>query len=206
MVRVVKKPEERRAEIVKAARQLFGTKAYDETTIQDVMDRLDIAKGTVYHYFRSKEELLEAVIEDIVAEDVQRKKAMLKEDQGSALDQVRLLLAADSMAAENEQILEHLHLPGNMGMHARLLATTVTKEAPLYAELIRRGCEQGLFQTETPLECAEFILAGVQFLTDLGIYPWKQEDLLRRARAMPKLIEAQLKAPSGSFDFLLENL
>ena len=78
------------------------------------------------------------------------------------------------------------------------------KQAPLYAKLIRQGCEEGLFQTEAPLECAEFILSGIQFLTDRGIYPWTQEDLMRRIRAFPKLIEQQLKAPAGSFQFLVE--
>jgi hypothetical protein len=46
----------------------------------------------------------------------------------------------------------------------------------------------------------------MQFLTDLGIYPWTEEILLRRALAFPRLIEAQLKAPPGSFQFLLDDL
>ncbi len=72
----------------------------------------------------------------------------------------------------------------------------------LLLELIWQGCEEGIFQTDTPLECAEFILAAVQFLTDSGIYNWTQEDLMRRTRAFPKLIEQQLKAPSGAFQFM----
>jgi hypothetical protein len=80
------------------------------------------------------------------------------------------------------------------------------RQAPLYAELIRQGCEEGLFQTEHPLECAEFILAGIQFLTDMGIHPWKQEDLIRRLLAFPPMIEALLNAPQGSFQFLLGQL
>ena len=68
MVRTVKKPEERRLEIILAARHLFATKEYTNTTMRDVMDKLDIAKGTIYYYFRSKEEWLEAVIEYLVDE------------------------------------------------------------------------------------------------------------------------------------------
>ena len=62
MTRTVKKPEERRADIVKAARYLFQTKEYSKTTMNDVIERLGIAKGTIYHYFSSKESLLEAVV------------------------------------------------------------------------------------------------------------------------------------------------
>ncbi len=202
MVRIVKKPEERRQEIIASARRLFQTKEYDHTTMQDVMDELKIAKGTIYHYFKSKEELLEAVVENMVDEDVARKRRQLEGMPGNALDKIRLLIGMDSIADHNEVILEHLHQPGNIGMHTRLLAVTLLKESALFAELFRQGCEEGLFQTDTPLECAEFVLAGVQFLTDQGIYSWGQEDLMRRARAFPALIEALLKAPQGSFRFL----
>jgi AcrR family transcriptional regulator len=206
MVRIVKKAEVRRQEIVMAARQLFQVKEYEKTTMQEVMDQLSIAKGTIYHYFKSKEELLEAVIENIVEEDIVRKQALIKETHGNAIDKIRVMVKTDNMAASNADILEHLHRTGNLGMHTRQLAVALTRQAPLYAELIRQGCAEGLFQTEHPLECAEFILSAVQFLTDMGIYPWAQQDLFRRAMAFPSMIEALLKAPQGSFQFMLEQM
>ena len=54
MVRIVKKPEERRQEIVSASRSLFLAQGYERTTMQDVMLKLRIAKGTTYHYFSPK--------------------------------------------------------------------------------------------------------------------------------------------------------
>jgi AcrR family transcriptional regulator len=206
MARIIKRAAERKSEIVKAARRLFQAKGYDKATIQDVMNHLGIAKGTIYHYFKSKDDLLEAIIDDIVDEDIERKRTMMKEMKGNALEKVRKILGAGTMAAENEEILEHLHQPGNMGMHTRLLAATLKKEAPLYGELIRQGCGEGIFRTDSPLECAEFILAAIQFLTDLGIYPWTREELTRRALAFPALIEAQLHAAPGSFQFMLDQI
>jgi AcrR family transcriptional regulator len=204
MVRTVKKAEVRKLEIVETAKNLFQSKGFNETSMQDVMGQLGIAKGTIYHYFKSKEELLEAVVEHIVNEEIKQKRILMNETSGTALERFRTLVERGSAAEHNEEILEHLHKTGNMGMHIRLLAATLTKEAELYAELIQRGCEEGVFQTDTPLECAEFILSAVQFLTDMGVYPWTQEQLLRRAMAFPRLIEAQLKAPPGSFQFLFQ--
>ena len=206
MTRVVKKFEDRRADIVKAARRLFQTKEYDKTTMQDVMDALGIAKGTIYHYFKSKEALLAAVIEDIVDQNIHQMQMLVKEANGNALEKMKLLVKTGSIAEENKTLLDHLHQPGNDAMHTRLLAATLIKQAPLYAELIQQGCDEGLFTTEAPLECAEFILSGIQFLTDVGIYPWAQKDLSRRILAFPKLIEQQLQAPPGSFQFLAEQM
>ncbi|UCH24556.1 MAG: TetR/AcrR family transcriptional regulator [Trueperaceae bacterium] len=206
MARIVKKPEERRKDIVTAARELFEAGDYKKTTMRDVMDMLGIAKGTIYHYFKSKEELLEAVVEDIIDEDIARREALLEVTPGNALERLRVLLTSSSMADEHGPLLTHLHDPGNVGMHTRLLAVAVERQARLLEGLIRQGCDEGIFETEHPLECAEFLLAGVQFLTDMGIYPWANEDLVRRAMAFPALIEAQLNAAEGSFRFLAEQL
>jgi hypothetical protein len=48
------------------------------------------------------------------------------------------------------------------------------------------------------------MLAGVQFITDLGFYPWTDAQLNRRMKAFPVLLESLLNAPAGSFSFLYE--
>jgi hypothetical protein len=145
-------------------------------------------------------------VEDIIDEDIAHREALLEATPGNALDRMRVLLTSDSMADEHGQLLNHLHNPSNVGMHTRLMAVAVERQARLFESLIRQGYDEELFDTEHPLECAEFLLAGVQFLTDMGIYPWKEEDLVRRAMAFPELIEAQLNAPEGSFRFRAEQL
>jgi AcrR family transcriptional regulator len=207
MKRIVKKPAERRKEIIQAARELFQEKDYNSVTMQGVMEKLKIAKGTIYHYFTSKEDLLEAVVEDLIDEALEQKRQLLKSKQCrkmNALDKFRLLVTADTMAEDNEQILESLHHPGNTLMHTRLLGHYLIKLAPIFATVIEEGGDQGVFKTQHPRECAEFLLAGFQFLTDVGFYPWSQNQLNRRMNAFPALIEAQLGAPQGSFSFLAE--
>lgn len=204
MKRIVKKPEERRREIIKASRQLFLKKDYENTTIQDVMNKLKIAKGTTYHYFKSKMELLDAVVQDMVEEYLQKVNKAVAENKGDALEKLRVLFAAGRMKGEDFKALRALHRPGNSLMHTQLLAATVSKLAPMYADLIAQGCQEGLFKTDFPLESAEFILSAVSFLTDVGIYPWTQEVLTRRIKAFPKIIEQLLKAPKGSFEYLIE--
>lgn len=203
MTRIIKKPEERRLEIINAARHLFQTQEYEKTTMQDVMNYLDIAKGTIYHYFSSKEALLQAVIEDMVDENIEQMKNFIQHASGNAIEKIQSLMSLGNMAADNEQLLDHLHRHSNDIMHLRILTATLEKQAPLYAQLIEQGCKEGLFTTKTPLECAEFILYGVQFLTDKGIAPWTHQDIDRRAKAFPQLIEHLLQAPAGSFEFMV---
>lgn len=202
-MRVVKKPEVRRADIVGAARGLFGANGFEGTAMHDIMRELNVAKGTIYHYFKSKEELLEAVINDIADESTERMRRIVDETTGDALTKIRALVSAGRVADDNQDLMRQLHHSANAGMHARLLAVVLQRQALLYAKLFQQGHDEGLFQLETPpLETAEFILTSIQFLTDEGIFPWTGETLLRRAQAFPSLVEKQLGARPGSFDFL----
>jgi len=202
MVRTVKKPEVRRLEIVRAARTLFLSRGYDQTAMQDVVDALGLAKGTVYYYFPSKEYLLEAVVEDLIDEATEKMQDLVDQAEGGALDKLEQLVKGGRMQDENADLLETIHLPGNSALHTRLLAVGILKQAPLFAAVIEQGCREGVFRTESPLETAEFMLTGVQFLTDMGIHPWKDGDLARRAGAFPSLLEQLLDAPRGSCSFL----
>lgn len=205
MKRIVKKAEVRRAEIIEAAVRLFRSKGRESVTMQEIMDELGIAKGTIYHYFRSKEDLLEAIVGDLVEKELAAKEALLRGPEAAGLDalgRMRALTGGPSLADENEKVLETLHGEEHAAMHARQLGRYIKRLAPLFAEVIEQGRREGVFTTETPLESAEFMLAGAQFITDAGFYPWSAADLGRRAAALPALIENQLGAPAGSFGFL----
>jgi AcrR family transcriptional regulator len=205
MVRIIKRPEERRREIILASRLLFLSQGYENTTMQDVMNKLQIAKGTTYHYFRSKEELLEAVVEDMVSEYMGAIEKALNESKVNALDRMKVLISAGRIASSSGDTLDRLHCANNRELHARLLAITLVKLAPLYARVISQGCAEGIFDVTHPLECAEILLAGIQFVTDVGCYSWSPEDLERRTKAIPSLIENQLNAPKGVFSSLFNS-
>ncbi len=204
MPRIVKKPEERRKEIILASRDLFLSKGYDNTTMQDIMAKLLIAKGTTYYYFKSKEEILEAVVDHMLDDYLLSIRSSLDKCHGNAIDKLHALIKAGRNAAPSSETLESLHRTNNREMHARLLAATVSRLAPLYAEVIAQGCQEGIFRTSTPLECAEFLIAGSQFITDIGCHPWTPQDLDRRINALPGLLENLLRAPKGAFDHLIK--
>ena len=67
MARIVKKEAyaARRNEILDATRRLVYTKGYEQMSVQDILDALQISKGAFYHYFGSKGEALDSLIERI---------------------------------------------------------------------------------------------------------------------------------------------
>lgn len=202
IARIVKSPEERRAEIIGSARKLFLTRGYEATSMQDVMKDLSIAKGTIYHYFRSKEELLYAVVEDVVSATTLRMEVIADTVQGAALDKLCAVILGGEIASEDRELLDHLDSLENASMGARLLAVAIEKQGPLYAGLLEQGTKEGTFSVEHPLETAEFMLAAFQFLSDRSIYCWTDQTLHRRAKAFPVLLERLTRARPGTFGFL----
>ena len=202
MARVVKKPEERRREIVAMAQKLFLEKEYEATSLNDVVSALGVAKGTVYHYFKSKEDLLDAVVSNMASDFLELMQTKLKTKKGDALTQMKALSSAMDVSAEWRSTMDQLHGPGNRGLHVRLLGALVRGISPIMADVIQKGCEEGTFKTDHPLEAAEVLLAGIQFVTDVGIYPWDKNELERRMSAIPALAEKFLQAPKGSLHFL----
>ena len=64
-MRIIKEAEERKNEILDVAGKLFGEKGYDATSTNDILKEIGIAKGTLYYHFKSKEDILDAMIERI---------------------------------------------------------------------------------------------------------------------------------------------
>ncbi|MCB9152072.1 MAG: TetR/AcrR family transcriptional regulator [Caldilineaceae bacterium] len=86
MARIVKDHDSRRHEILDAAQQLFYQKGYEQTSVQDLLNAIGIAKGTFYHYFDSKQALLQELTDRIVVEAMALVEKLVKDPQLNALE------------------------------------------------------------------------------------------------------------------------
>jgi hypothetical protein len=143
------------------------------------------------------------VVEQLADGYVERRETALAETADEdALTRLAVLFSPEHRSEEERAATERLHKPGNVKLHSRLLVAVVHRLAPVFASLVEQGRSEGAFRTEHPLEAAELLLAGVQFLTDEGFHPWDEEVLTRRMKALPALVESTLGADPGSITFL----
>lgn len=87
-----RRPESRPREILEAAVAVFTEAGYERATIADVARRASVSPGLVVHYFRTKGELFEAVINDRFVEFVAGEEAMLAAHRGPYRDLLRQLV------------------------------------------------------------------------------------------------------------------
>jgi len=181
-MRIVKEHDIRRQEIVDTAERLFLSKGYDKTTINDILKMNSIAKGTFYHYFKSKEEVMDAVIMRVIEKDLVIAKEIAANSKLSALDKIIQFLVTQS-SDTNEQkaeMIEQFPKVENALMKQRALEATLEYICPILAEIIEEGNQTKEFNTDFPLEAIQFLIAGIQSLMDDGTMKLTEEAVERR--------------------------
>jgi len=203
-MRISKKPEERKSEILDAAEKLFASKGYSRATINDILHEVGIAKGTFYYHFQSKEEVMDAIVMRYIESGVEAAKAIAADPALTAQEKIfRIVTSGGSEEGGKERMIEQLHQIDNAQMHQKSLVETITRLAPVLTEIIEQGIEEGVFRTEYPRETVEFLLVSSQFLFDEGIFQWEPEELAKKAIAFAAVMEKALGAERGSFAYML---
>ncbi|ATM74919.1 TetR/AcrR family transcriptional regulator [Serratia fonticola] len=204
MVRTVKTPEVRRAEILQAASELFQEIGYESTSVDSIVRSAGIAKGTFYYYFKSKDEVLAALAQQLCAEMVARSQIIADDPQLGAIEKFCAIIAAQNQTVEAGQALvEDLHRPENRALHERSNIETVLAFGPILATVVEQGNQEGVFQVDDPLSTVQFILAGSLFLFGHQMFSWTPEEQAARMQAMLLLIERAFGAVAGSFAAVL---
>lgn len=207
-MRIVKEYEERRKEILETAERLFLTKGYTKTTVNDILKEIGIAKGTFYHYFKSKEEVMDEIIMRIIKEDVAKAKVIVSNPNIPVLEKLfRVLMEQSPKSGDiKDKMIEQFHQPNNAEMHQKSLVQSIIHLSPVLTEILEQGIEEGIFSTSYPQETIELLLSSAQVIFDDGLFQWKPEEMMRRVKAYIKMMEVSVGAKEGSFDYMMEVL
>jgi AcrR family transcriptional regulator len=168
--RVVKPPEERNKEILAAALELFATKGFDDTTIQDIATAAGVATGTVYLYFSSKEHVLLGIHEDfhrgieerfaeVFAQLAQRRAAGDEVLYTETIDEV--LDALVGFSKENRRVCEVI---ARFIPRAGVVRQALSKDrtfVQMMAASFEHGINHGILHTSDPEMMAYLLDAAV---------------------------------------------
>jgi AcrR family transcriptional regulator len=199
-MRVIKEAAERKNEILDAAENLFVAKGYEHTTINDILKATNIARGTFYYHFKSKEQVLDGIIKRRGDVGIQAAKDIVNFKQMSAHEKLlRIMLAQKPENERQVQLIEALEHAENSRMFVKSLTDIVTRLAPIVSEVIAQGMAEGAFSTPYPKESAEILLAAVHALFDSPDFQWTQDAIKQKAAAFLTTAERVLGTAPGAF-------
>lgn len=158
-MRIVKEAEERKEEILDAAEKLFGTKGFDHTSTNDILEAVGIARGTLYYHFKSKEEILDGVIERISNRLMSDAGKVIRDTELPVLERLTKAILALNVESEiGHEVMEQVHRPQNALMHQKMQQQLLDGSTPLFTELVKEGVRQGICHTDYPGEVVEMTL------------------------------------------------
>ncbi len=212
MTRVVKARDVRREELLDAALRLFADRGYHDTSVQAVTDAAGVAKGLFYHYFDSKEDLLD----DLAVREADRIFAEVyaahDETSGTPLEQLAFLLGmlARWMFGDARGLMGALlhaaYRDGNAGLRDTLYERYDELLRPLVREHVEEAAAAGQADVEDAEATTEVLLAmwtglrerQMRLLLDLGRHPEAVGLIVRQAEAGERAAERILGVPEGT--------
>ena len=198
MMRIVKEAAERRNEILDVAERLFCTKGYDQTSTNDILSEIGIARGTLYYHFSSKEDILDAMIDRILDEIVRRASRIALDESVPVLERMtQTILASNVDTKIGDMILEQMHKPQNALMHAKIQERLLKQLIPLFTKLIEDGISQGLMQTDDPEDTIEMLLLYSNTVFDDAI-AYSEKEKKKKVLAFISNTELLLHMEKGS--------
>lgn len=203
LARIVKAPEERRAEIVETADRLFRQHGYGACSVEMIIREIGIAKGTFYYYFRSKPDILQAIVDRTLGRIVEMAERVADDPELPAMQKMEALLGNAHIGGDDSlEVAEMLHLPENRELHELTNIQTVLRLSPILARIVEQGIAEGVFEVERPLETIQFLFTGAQFLTDGDMFGFSGPELRARRLVTQTIVERALGASPGSFHFM----
>lgn len=195
-------------QILDVSLSLFLEKGYDKTSINDILQHSDIARGTLYYHFESKEAIMDAIIERASQKIFAETKTICSDVRLSVYEKLFALFSGMSMhnLSGGELMIDYLNHPQNALFHEKSNAMLLEKISPLLGEIIAQGTLENLFDNPFPKESAEMILSiGIGFL-DTRSTSSDPTNFEHRTKAMFDTIERILGAKKGSLEPLQKSL
>lgn len=167
MVRTTKLPEERKQEITEAALKLFSEKGYENTTIQNIADYLNIATGLCYRYFKSKQEIFLAASE-LYASKAINNLEQIPSRTSDTLEELYFVINTliEYSIKHNEFECSYKNEPQiSISRLNEITKQIIYKIIPI----IERGKKEGIFSCDNIYNTVTFLISGIMAMIHTNI-------------------------------------
>ena len=203
----------RKEAFVDAATRLMQAKGWEQTSVQDVLDELEASRGAFYHYFDSKQALLEAVIERMVDVGLGSVAPLAADESLRAVPKLEAIFGGIGRWKTERKALVLALLKtwisdDNAIVRDKFRRGLAGRIVPMLAAVVKQGIDEGTFTATSPEETARILvmlLLGFQeAATDIFVAGVGYDAARQTFASFNDAFERVLGAPRGSIDLANE--
>lgn len=179
-----------------------------DMTVDMIAKKAGIGKGSIYYYFESKDEIVDAVIERSYSSAI-REYFTATDSCINTFEKIKQLFSSmirKEFQDNSRNIIISLHVQDDIVLHYKLMMTAIKTVSPILTEILKDGVADGSLHTETPVESAEMIVSMLTFLLNRSFFPSDDESMYRKLKLYANVLETCLETEKGSFSFLYTKL
>ncbi len=185
-----KYPEITVEKILDAAERLFLEKGYDNTTIQDIVDELGgLSKGAVYHHFKSKEEIMDAVGDRMFTLNNPFEAVRRRTDLNGLQKLQEAIRLNQSDEARTDMTIQAIPLTRNPRLLVEMIESNRRILTPYYQELLEEGNRDGSLHTEYVKEIAELMPLLTSLWLLPNVFPATREEMKHKFYFLGDMLE-----------------
>ena len=152
----------KREAILRAATRVFARNGYFNSKVADIAREAEVADGTVYLYFKSKEEILHSIFDQNMAEAIASGRKLIQKisDPGEKLRRIALLHLERLGADRNLAIVFQVELRGSTKFMQEFSAAGFAEYLGLLHKTFEEGQRSGVFRKDLNAKLVSKILFG----------------------------------------------
>lgn len=179
-----------------------------EITVDMIAKNAGIGKGSIYYYFKSKDEIIDSVIERCYTTAINEYFSIIS-NADNTFEKMKILFCSmlkEEFLDSSKNVLMALHLQDDIVMHYKMMTIAIKTISPILSRILIDGTKEGTVQTDSPKDSAEMMIAMLTLLLNNANSAADNESISIKLRLYAKILETCLKTKPGSFEFLYSSM
>jgi AcrR family transcriptional regulator len=192
--------------ILNALQSLLENKSIQTISVREIAETAGIGKGSIYYYFSSKEEILDALVERSYKKPLEIAKNLAERTDIPVFTRMAMLFNAcrNSSSEFRRQGMSSTETGAEKALlHQKYLTYLISELKPELTAIIEQGIASGDIHFDYPSVLAEIVLIILTVKLDNTIVPSSEEEITETIRGLISLLEKGTENPVGSLNFLM---
>lgn len=193
--------------ILDATQQLLCESPSQTISVSDIAKKAGIGKGSIYYYYKSKEDILQALTERTYSYAISKGKALVESSDMDVFMKMKIIFQTcreTSRELRRQESNDFFEAQQSALLHQKFTGVLIKNLKPILADIIRQGDADGVIHCKLPEDVAELVLIVLTIKLDNQILSATPEELQRSLNAFASILETTMGIAHGKLDFLTD--